>query len=86
MGALDSGCNVLLIWLHGDRVAPYMQTIHFLFALGAFASPLLVAGFTGGSDADALVRARVICVFTFVLLFVVVVFFLGGWMMPLACV
>lgn len=39
MGVLDTGGNVSLMRLHGKEVAPYMQTMHFLFGLGAFASP-----------------------------------------------
>ena len=43
MGLLDTGGNVLLIWLQGsERVEPYMQTMHFCFALGAVLSPLLI--------------------------------------------
>ena len=43
MGFLDTGGNVMLVWLHGgDRVAPYMQLIHFAFGLGAFVSPMIV--------------------------------------------
>ena len=43
MGMLDTGGNVLLIWLHGAaRVEPFMQTMHFCFALGAVLSPLVI--------------------------------------------
>jgi FHS family Na+ dependent glucose MFS transporter 1 len=42
MGVLDTGGNVLLLWLWGDRVEPFMQAMHFFFGLGAFVSPLLV--------------------------------------------
>ena len=43
MGLLDTGGNVLLIWLHGSgRVEPYMQTMHFFFALGAVLSPMII--------------------------------------------
>jgi hypothetical protein len=34
MGFLDTGGNVLLIRLHGSNVGPYMQAMHFSFALG----------------------------------------------------
>ena len=38
MGFLDTGGNVLLLWLWGaGRVEPYMQAMHFCFALGAIA-------------------------------------------------
>jgi FHS family Na+ dependent glucose MFS transporter 1 len=41
MGFLDTGGNVLLIRLHGSNVGPYMQAMHFSFALGALLSPIL---------------------------------------------
>ena len=47
MGLLDTGGNVLLIWLHGaGRVEPFMQAMHFFFALGAVLSPLLIEAAT----------------------------------------
>ena len=47
MGFLDTGGNVLLIWLQGPgRVEPYMQAMHFMFALGAVLAPLLVEAST----------------------------------------
>lgn len=43
IGFLDTGSNVLLVWVHGDeKVAPYLQFIHFAFGVGAFIAPLLV--------------------------------------------
>ena len=42
MGVLDTGGNVLLLWLWGERVEPFMQAMHFFFGPGAFVSPLLV--------------------------------------------
>eukprot|EP01122_Echinamoeba_exundans_P016121 TRINITY_DN807_c0_g1_i1.p1 TRINITY_DN807_c0_g1~~TRINITY_DN807_c0_g1_i1.p1 ORF type:complete len:671 (-),score=93.43 TRINITY_DN807_c0_g1_i1:3914-5926(-) len=42
MGFLDSGANLMLIYLHGADVNPYMQSMHFFFAFGAFIAPLLV--------------------------------------------
>ena len=47
MGLLDTGGNVLLIWLHGTgRVEPYMQAMHFCFALGAVLAPLIIEAIT----------------------------------------
>lgn len=40
-GVLDTGGNVLILALWGDRGAPHMQALHFSFALGAFLAPLL---------------------------------------------
>ena len=42
-GAIDIGGNSLLVWVHGTKVAPYMNALHFFFGLGAFFAPLLVA-------------------------------------------
>jgi FHS family Na+ dependent glucose MFS transporter 1 len=50
-GSLDVGGNTLLVWLHGSRVGPYMNLLHFFFGFGAFVSPLIVAQtliWTGG--------------------------------------
>lgn len=38
MGVLDTGGNVLLIWLYGSaNVEPFMQGMHFCFGLGGLA-------------------------------------------------
>jgi len=42
-GAVDVGGNTLLVWLHGEKVGPYMNALHFFFGLGAFLSPIIVA-------------------------------------------
>ncbi|XP_041509166.1 sodium-dependent glucose transporter 1C-like [Microtus oregoni] len=41
VGAVDTGGNVLILALWGDKGAPHMQALHFSFALGAFLAPLL---------------------------------------------
>nr|XP_008536392.1 PREDICTED: sodium-dependent glucose transporter 1 [Equus przewalskii] len=41
MGILDTGGNVLILALWGDKGAPHLQALHFCFALGAFLAPLL---------------------------------------------
>ncbi|MCP4427079.1 MAG: MFS transporter, partial [Chloroflexi bacterium] len=40
---VDVGGNTLLVWLHGEKVGPYMNGLHFFFGLGAFLSPIVVA-------------------------------------------
>jgi FHS family Na+ dependent glucose MFS transporter 1 len=40
---VDVGGNTLIVWLHRDKVAPYMSGLHFFFGVGAFISPLIVA-------------------------------------------
>jgi FHS family Na+ dependent glucose MFS transporter 1 len=42
-GSLDVGANTLLVWVHGNRVGPFMNGLHFFFGLGALLSPLVVA-------------------------------------------
>jgi len=42
-GSLDVGCNTLLVWVHGHRVAPFMNGLHFFFGLGTFIAPIVVA-------------------------------------------
>jgi FHS family Na+ dependent glucose MFS transporter 1 len=42
-GALDVGCNTLLLWVHGDKAGPYMNGLHFFFGLGATIAPLILA-------------------------------------------
>ena len=42
-GALDIGGNTLLVWVHGKRVAPFMNALHFFFGVGAFLAPIIVA-------------------------------------------
>lgn len=42
-GVVDVGGNTLLIWIHRDRVGPFMNGLHFFFGLGAFVSPMIVA-------------------------------------------
>lgn len=40
---LDVGGNTLLVWLHGNKVAPFMNSLHFFFGLGSFIAPLIIA-------------------------------------------
>src|SRR5512141_2130344 len=42
-GALDVGCNTLLQWVHGSRVGPFMNGLHFSFGVGSFLAPILLA-------------------------------------------
>jgi FHS family Na+ dependent glucose MFS transporter 1 len=41
-GTIDTGVNTLLMWLHGKKVPPYMNALHFCFGLGAFLTPIIV--------------------------------------------
>ena len=44
-GMLNIGGNTLLVWLHGAKVGPYMNGLHFAFGVGTFLTPILVAQF-----------------------------------------
>uniref|UniRef100_A0ABK0LLD5 Major facilitator superfamily domain containing 4B2 n=3 Tax=Rattus norvegicus TaxID=10116 RepID=A0ABK0LLD5_RAT len=52
IGVVDTGANVLILDLWGDKGAPHMQALHFSFALGAFLAPLL-AKLAWGTTASA---------------------------------
>lgn len=59
---VDAGANILLLWVfNGDpNMHPWMQALHFAFALGAFIAPLLlrvVAGVTGETAAGEVATA-----------------------------
>ncbi len=45
-GAIDVGGNSLLVWVHGERVGPFMNGLHFFFGVGAFLAPLVIAQLT----------------------------------------
>lgn len=42
-GTIDLGGNALLVWVHGARVGPYMNGLHFAFGVGAFLAPVIIA-------------------------------------------
>ena len=42
-GTLDVGGNTLLVWMHRDKVGPFMNGLHFFFGVGAFLSPIIIA-------------------------------------------
>jgi FHS family Na+ dependent glucose MFS transporter 1 len=48
-GNLDVGVNTLLVWLHGDRVPPFMNGLHASFGIGTTIAPLIVAAVLGSS-------------------------------------
>ncbi|MCJ7532607.1 MAG: MFS transporter [Anaerolineales bacterium] len=41
-GSLDVGGNVLLLWVHGAKVGPYINGLHFFLGVGAFISLIIV--------------------------------------------
>jgi MFS transporter, FHS family, Na+ dependent glucose transporter 1 len=42
-GAVDVGGNTLLVWVHREKVGPFMNALHFFFGVGAFLAPLVIA-------------------------------------------
>jgi len=40
---VDVGTNTMMVWRFGERVGPYMNSLHFFFGLGAFLSPIIIA-------------------------------------------
>ena len=42
-GTLDVGGNALLVWVHGNKVGPFMNALHFAWGVGAFVAPVFVA-------------------------------------------
>jgi len=42
-GGIDVGGNTLLIWVHKDKVGPFMNGLHFFWGTGAFLAPIVVA-------------------------------------------
>ncbi len=46
-GVVNVGANTLLVWVHRNRVGPFMNGMHFCFGVGAFTAPLLVAQVIG---------------------------------------
>jgi MFS transporter, FHS family, Na+ dependent glucose transporter 1 len=42
-GAVGVGGNALLVWVHQNRVAPYMTALHFFYGAGCMLAPLIVA-------------------------------------------
>lgn len=41
--AVDVGGNTLLVWLHRERVAPFMNGLHLFWGVGTILSPILIA-------------------------------------------
>lgn len=47
LGIAESGVNVggntLIVWVHGAKVGPFMNALHFFFGVGSFLSPIILA-------------------------------------------
>ncbi len=42
-GCLDVGGNTLLVWLHGEKVNPFMIGLHLFWGVGTILSPIFIA-------------------------------------------
>jgi fucose permease len=42
-GLLDLGGNILIVWVHREKNAPFMNGLHFFFGVGAFLCPIVIA-------------------------------------------
>ncbi len=48
--SINVGGNALIVLVHGERVRPFMSTMHFAFGLGGLLAPMLVAQLTHRPD------------------------------------
>lgn len=48
MGMLDTGANLMTLWLHGEGSDPYIQSLHASFAVGAVVGPAIIKALLGG--------------------------------------
>ncbi len=48
--SINVGGNALIVIVHGQRVRPFMSTLHFAFGLGGFLAPMLVAQVVDRAD------------------------------------
>ncbi len=42
-GIVDVGGNTLLVWVHGEKVGPFMNALHLFYGIGAFLAPVIIA-------------------------------------------
>jgi len=42
-GGLDVGGNTMLMWLHREKVGPFMNDLHFAFGAGSFLTPIIIS-------------------------------------------
>lgn len=52
MGVIDTVANSMLIKIHGKKVAPRLQSLHFFYGLGALVSPVIAEPFLRSACAD----------------------------------
>lgn len=52
MGVIDTVANSVLIKIHGKKVAPRLQSLHFFYGLGALVSPVIAEPFLRSACTD----------------------------------
>lgn len=55
MGTIDTIANISMINLYGKSVAPFLQTLHFFYGLGAFVSPMIAEPFLLNENCNFLI-------------------------------
>lgn len=48
--SINVGGNAMIVMVHGDKVRPFMSTLHFAFGLGGFIAPIFVAMYAERPD------------------------------------
>lgn len=60
MGILDTGGNVLILNTWGEQAGPHLQALHFSFAAGAFASPIIAKLLFGHRSENVSINAPLV--------------------------
>ena len=45
VGGVDVGANIVIVWVFREKFAPYLTGLHFIWGIGALASPLIIVTF-----------------------------------------
>lgn len=45
VGGVDVGANIVIVWVFREKFAPYLTGLHFIWGVGALASPLIIVTF-----------------------------------------
>lgn len=59
MGVIDTVSNSVLIKIHGKKVAPRLQSLHFFYGLGALVSPVIAEPFLRSACSDGHFKSNI---------------------------
>ena len=45
VGGVDVGANIVIVWVFREKFAPFLTGLHFIWGIGALASPLIIVTF-----------------------------------------